>query len=62
MKKLTNFRQKQALMDQLATELQKLEEDQDFKSDLEFKEGLQSLMDQYGMSAKDTANLMELHS
>lgn len=58
MKKLNNYLKKKALMDQLARELNALEEDQAVQKDMEFRDKLLRLMDDYGISAKDTAQLM----
>lgn len=59
MKKLTDYHKKKALMAQLAEELSQLEEDQTVQADMAFKDKLLGLMDEYGLSAKDTAQLMQ---
>ncbi|WP_300494677.1 hypothetical protein [Marinobacter sp.] len=58
MKKLNNYLKKKALMDQLARELNALEDDQAVQKDMAFRDKLLRLMDDYGISAKDTAQLM----
>lgn len=58
MTKLKSYLAKKALMDQLARELNKLEEDEAVKHDMAFRDKLLQLMDDYAFSAKDTAQLM----
>lgn len=59
MRKLNNYRQKKAILDQLAAELQKLEEDQILKADLAFKEQLIGLMEEYSITPSETAELIQ---
>lgn len=58
MKKLNDYHKKKALMDQLASELNKLEEDEAVRNDMAFRDKLLGLMDDYGFSVKETAQLM----
>lgn len=58
MRKLNTYRKKQEILNKLAQELQQLEDDQAFKSELAFQDRLKDLMNEYGMSAADTADLV----
>lgn len=58
MRKLNTYRKKQEILNKLAEELQQLEDDQAFKSELAFQDRLKDLMNEYGMSAADTADLV----
>lgn len=62
MTKLNDYHKKKALMDQLTRELNKLEEDQSVRNDMAFRDKLLGLMDGYGFSAKDTAQLMRFQN
>lgn len=58
MRNLNTYRKKQEILNKLAQELQQLEDDQAFKSELAFQDRLKDLMNEYGMSAADTADLV----
>ncbi|KXS55400.1 MAG: transcriptional regulator MvaT, P16 subunit [Marinobacter sp. T13-3] len=58
MAKISTYYEKKRLMEQLANELQQLEEDQSLKSDLKFEEDVKALMEEHGKSAKDVIEIM----
>lgn len=53
MARLKNYYEKKQLMNQLAEELEKLEEDQALKKDLEFEERVRELLKEYEKSPQD---------
>lgn len=55
---LSNYMQKEEQLKQLQAELEKLENDERLKAELEFKNKLQELMDEFGKSAADVIDLL----
>ncbi|WP_275287718.1 histone-like nucleoid-structuring protein, MvaT/MvaU family [Halomonas elongata] len=55
---LSNYMQKEEQLKQLQAELEKLENDERLKAELEFKNKLQALMDEFGKSAADVIELL----
>ncbi|MCJ1887440.1 DNA binding protein [Pseudomonas sp. LA21] len=59
MSKLAEFREaERQLKEQLAL-LEKLKNDSSLKKELEFKDQLQALMDQYGMNLRNVINILD---
>lgn len=58
MAKINEYYQKKQLMDKLADELRKLEEDNALKRELEFEEKIRGLMNDYDKSAKDVLQVL----
>lgn len=58
MAKINEYYKKKQLMDQLAQELQEMEQNNDLKKEFEFKDNLSKLMDQYDKSAKDVLEVL----
>lgn len=58
MAKINDYYQKKQLMEKLAAELEKLEEDQALKSELEFENKVRALMQEYGKSPKDVFQIL----
>lgn len=58
MAKINEYYQKKQLMDKLADELRKLEEDNALKRELEFEEKIRGLMKEYNKSAKDALQVL----
>ncbi|WP_203141766.1 histone-like nucleoid-structuring protein, MvaT/MvaU family [Marinobacter mangrovi] len=58
MAKINEYYQKKQLMDKLADELKKLEEDNALKRELEFEEKIRALMKDYNKSAKDVLQVL----
>ena len=58
MSKITTYYEKQRMQDQLAKELEELEEDKELRQELDFKEKLESLMNDYGKSADQILDVM----
>ncbi|WP_148863373.1 histone-like nucleoid-structuring protein, MvaT/MvaU family [Marinobacter fonticola] len=58
MAKINEYYQKKQLMDKLADELRKLEEDNALKHELEFEEKIRGLMKEYNKSAKDVLQVL----
>ncbi|MCW4153414.1 DNA binding protein [Halomonas sp. 18H] len=56
---LSNYMQKEEQLKQLQAELEKLENDERLKAELEFKDKLQSLMAEFGKSAADVIELLD---
>ncbi|WP_136255169.1 histone-like nucleoid-structuring protein, MvaT/MvaU family [Onishia niordana] len=56
---LNDYMQKEQMLKQLTDELQKMENDNRLKSELEFKEKLEALMKEYGKSAADVIELVD---
>ncbi|MDR5858773.1 H-NS histone family protein [Halomonas eurihalina] len=55
---LSNYMQKEEQLKQLQAELEKLENDERLKAEIEFKNKLQELMDEFGKSAADVIELL----
>ena len=60
MTRISEYYEKKKLANQLTEELRKLEEDDDLKNEVKFKEELNELMEQYGKTAKDTVNVLSV--
>lgn len=60
MAKITDYYQKKQMMEQLANELQSLEEDQSLKADLEFEKEVEGLMKKYDKSPRDVLQIMSV--
>lgn len=58
MAKINDYYKKKQLMDQLAREIQEMEQNNDLKREFEFKDKLSKLMDQYGKSAKEVLEVL----
>ncbi|MGP4846097.1 histone-like nucleoid-structuring protein, MvaT/MvaU family [Marinobacter sp. 1Y8] len=58
MAKINDYYQKKQLMDKLAEELRKLEDDSSLKHELEFEEKIRGLMGEYNKSAKDVLQVL----
>lgn len=58
MSTIRDYYHKKQLLEQLSSELQKLEDDQSLKSALEFEEEVKSLMDKHGMSPRDVLQIL----
>ncbi|WP_111495797.1 MULTISPECIES: histone-like nucleoid-structuring protein, MvaT/MvaU family [Marinobacter] len=58
MAKINEYYQKKQLMDKLADELSKLEEDNALKRELEFEKKIRGLMKDYNKSAKDVLQVL----
>jgi Bacterial xenogeneic silencer MvaT, C-terminal domain len=56
--KINDYYQKRQLMDQLAQELQQLENDQALQSELEFEKKVKELMDEYDKSPRDVLQIL----
>lgn len=56
---LSEYMKKEQQLKQLSEELKQLESDQRLKSELEFKERLESLMQEFGKNAGDVIELLE---
>ena len=60
MAKISEYYEKKKLANRLTEELRQLEEDEDLKNEVEFKEQLNELMEKYGKTAKDTVNVLSI--
>ncbi|MBW7470437.1 histone-like nucleoid-structuring protein, MvaT/MvaU family [Marinobacter sp. F4218] len=58
MAKINDYYQKKQLMEKLAAELEKLEEDQALKGELEFENKVRGLMKEYDKSPKDVLQIL----
>ena len=58
MAKINEYYKKKQLMDQLAQEIQEMEQNNDLKKEFEFKDKLNKLMEQYGKSAKEVLEVL----
>ena len=58
MSKISTYYEKQRMQEQLARELEELENDKELKKELEFKDKLKELMSQYGKSAEQMLEVM----
>lgn len=58
MAKLNDYYQKKQLLEKLAAELEKLEQDQALKRDLEFEKKIRGLMEEYDKSPKDVLQIL----
>jgi len=58
MAKINDYYQKKQLMEKLAAELEKLEEDQALKGELEFENKVRDLMKEYDKSPKDVLQIL----
>lgn len=58
MARINDYYQKKQLMEQLADELSKLEEDQGLKQDLEFEKEVKDLMEQYDKDPRDVLQIL----
>jgi hypothetical protein len=58
MAKINDYYQKKQLMEKLAAELEKLEEDQALKSELAFENKVRELMGEYNKSPKDVLQIL----
>ena len=58
MAKINDYYQKKQLMEQLASELEKLEQDQALKSELEFENKVRDLMKEYNKAPKDVLQIL----
>lgn len=56
--KINDYYQKKQLMEQLAEELEKLEQDQALKSELDFENEVRDLMKKYDKSPKDVLQIL----
>ncbi|MDR5865989.1 histone-like nucleoid-structuring protein, MvaT/MvaU family [Halomonas koreensis] len=56
---LSNYMQKEQQLKQLQGELERLENDERLKAELEFKTKLEELMQQFGKSASDVIELLD---
>ncbi|GAB2798301.1 transcriptional regulator MvaT [Halomonas shantousis] len=59
---LSEYMKKEQLLKQLDEELKQLEQDQRLKSELDFKQKLESLMSEYGKNATDVAEFLNVGS
>lgn len=59
MAKLKDYYQKKQLMEQLADEISKLEEDEALKSELAFEDSIRQLMDEYNKSPKQVFQILK---
>ncbi|MDX1589229.1 MAG: histone-like nucleoid-structuring protein, MvaT/MvaU family [Oleiphilaceae bacterium] len=55
---ISDYYKKKKMADQLARELQQMEENTELKKEFEFKEKLRDLMTQYGKSGKETLEVL----
>lgn len=60
MARINDYYQKKQLMEQLAEELSKLEDDQSLKSDLEFEEKVKALMGEYDKNPRDVLQILSV--
>ena len=58
MSKITQYYEKRKMKEQLARELEELENDKELKQEIEFKEKLKDLMSKYGKSAEQMLEVM----
>ena len=58
MAKINDYYEKKQLMEKLAAELEKLEEDQALKGELEFENKVRDLMKEYNKSPKDVLQIL----
>ncbi len=58
MAKINDYYQKKQLMEKLSAELEKLEQDQALKSELEFENKVRDLMKQYKKAPKDVLQIL----
>lgn len=58
MAKINNYYEKKRLMEKLADELNKLEEDQGLKQELQFEADLKALLEKNGFSAQHAATVL----
>lgn len=58
MTKLSKYLEKKRLMEKLADELQKLEEDTKLKQELQFEADIKALLKEYGFTAKHAFNVL----
>lgn len=59
MAKINEYYQKRQLMDQLADELKKLEEDQALQADLKFEDDVKALMEKYSKTPSDVLHILK---
>lgn len=59
MAKINDYYQKKQLMEQLAQELEKLEQDQTLKSELDFENEVRDLMKKFDKSPKDVLRILQ---
>lgn len=55
---ISDYYKKKQMVEQLAKELQQMEENSDLKREFEFKENLRSLMDEFGKSGKEVVDVL----
>lgn len=60
MANISDYYQKKQLMEQLANELEKLEDDQSLKMDLEFEQEVKALMEKFDKSPKDVLQIISV--
>lgn len=58
MANINDYYQKKQLLEKLSEELNKMEQDQALKSDLEFENKVKALMDEYNKSPKDVLQIL----
>jgi hypothetical protein len=58
MPNINDYYQKKQLLEKLSKELNKMEQDQALKSDLEFEEKIKGLMDEHKKSPKDVLQIL----
>ena len=58
MANINDYYQKKQLLEKLSDELNKMEQDQTLKSDLEFEDKVKGLMDEYKKSPKDVLQIL----
>ncbi|MFC4260574.1 histone-like nucleoid-structuring protein, MvaT/MvaU family [Marinobacter lacisalsi] len=58
MANINDYYQKKQLLEKLSDELNKMEQDQALKSDLEFEDKVKALMDQHNKSPKDVLQIL----
>ncbi|MDF3931672.1 histone-like nucleoid-structuring protein, MvaT/MvaU family, partial [Pseudomonas citronellolis] len=59
MSKLAEFREAERLLKEQLALLEKLKNDSSLKKELEFKDQLQALMDQYGMNLRNVVDILD---
>ncbi|MCY1269965.1 hypothetical protein D3C76_886340 [compost metagenome] len=62
MSKLAEFRAAERLLQEQLALLEKLKSDSSLKKELEFKDKLQSLMDEYGMNLRNVIEILDPHT
>ena len=61
MSKLAEFREAERLLKEQLALLEKLKNDSSLKKELEFKDQLQALMDEYGMNLRNVIDILDPH-